>query len=55
MSQNNSVNITIKFCCLEAIPMDHEDDSQLVDNDRAQENETVFHPAPDWGPNSWTQ
>lgn len=35
--------------------MDHEDDSQSVSNDRAQENEIVFYPAPGWGPNSWTE
>lgn len=35
--------------------MDYEDDSQSLNNGKAQENETVFHPAPDQGTDSWTQ
>lgn len=33
------VNITMKIYYLEATPMDHEDDSQPVNNDRVQEND----------------
>lgn len=39
-AMDSPVNITIKICCLEAMPMDHEDDSQSVNNDWAQESET---------------
>lgn len=41
MPVNSPVNITMKICCVEATATDHEDASQSVNDDRAQERVTT--------------